>query len=275
MKNTDKINGLLKYGIHELLADKIVQYGLSVSTIKATSKLNLKNKYSLSNIEVDIIKKAISRKPIEEDVMLNLLLNNDFTCCACKGNKGHTIIIHHINSYETSQDNSYENLAVVCPTCHDLCHSSRQLTLHISKKLLMQFKQTWEAKCRNERGLDSYKSPITIYKARFQNYIDEDVLDYVIQLSIIKDGEIIKGYFDVTYISRGNIFLAGEFEHLDGDVDQDISLYFWEVQWGMRTSEKRHMKASMHYGITNEISWTCKKDIADVVPAQITFKIDN
>ncbi len=71
----------------------------------------------------------VVRATIDKTTLNTLLLNKNFTCCFCLGDKGLTFIVHHIEEYQNIQDNSYENLAVLCPTCHDLANSARLLTL--------------------------------------------------------------------------------------------------------------------------------------------------
>src|ERR1017187_999926 len=114
-----KMYNFIKYGISQDLATYLISKGLNITTLKNTSVKNLTNKYELDKIVAEEVKKMIVRNPIDKIILDDLLLNNNFTCCCCLGVKGLTYIVHHIEEYENTQDNSYNNLAVLCPTCHD------------------------------------------------------------------------------------------------------------------------------------------------------------
>jgi HNH endonuclease len=101
------------------------------------------SKFGLSNLEAAEIKRSVTRTPIEEGLVDLLLERSNFTCNICKGQKSHGYIVHHIVPYEESQDNTYNNLVVLCPACHDLAHRSG-LTLTITDKQLRKAKSAWE-----------------------------------------------------------------------------------------------------------------------------------
>jgi len=252
-----KLNNLLKYSIHEDLANELLSKDLSVTTLKATSIKNLVDKYGLDKVVATEVKRLVQRQPIDDTVLDELLLNNNFTCCCCLGNKGKTILVHHIEEYENSQDNSYTNLAVLCPVCHDLVHSSRALTLTISKEQLIISKKTWEESCiktRNNQVISNTIQPlIESWSGEFNIYDDDITLNYSFDLGLYVSKEKIDGNFTLTYLNRGNIFMAGEFGHENNGVDSDIVISYWEMQWGMRVSEKKVFNAIINYGFMNEI----------------------
>lgn len=140
-----KIENFTKYGIDSDLANKLISLNLTVSKCRTLSKKDLTETYKLNSNEVDLIKLAIVRQPIEPEVIELLLENSNFLCNICKGDKGHSYIIHHIEEYENSQDNNYNNLIVLCPNDHDLAHKKgRGLTNSISKEQLLKSKFKWE-----------------------------------------------------------------------------------------------------------------------------------
>jgi len=147
-----KIDSFLKYGVSNEIATKIVNCGLSLTSFKNTSKNNLKSKYGLQSNEIDFVLKQIKRNPIEEDVLFLLLERSNYSCCTCKGTKSDSYIIHHIEHYSNTQDNSYENLAVLCPNCHDLAHKEGySLTNKITPKQIKRSKKKWETEVEEIR----------------------------------------------------------------------------------------------------------------------------
>jgi len=280
LKNTDhqemnrQISNFLKYGIGQNLAEQLHKKGLSVTTVKSTSQKNLIEKYHISKIEVKTIKSAILRQPIDKVIIDKLLLNNNYTCCCCLGTKGKTFIIHHITEYEISQDNSYENLAVLCPVCHDLAHSKRALTLTIDKTQLLELKKTWENKCKVER-FDYKTEPIhRFWMSEFSNFLDDYTLNYSIDLSLWEENGLTKGWFNITYLNRGNLCLQGEFEHPTTDADVDVELYFWGLKWNMRSTKKEKASIVMNYMFGDEIHWFSETEIAGVIPYELIFKME-
>ncbi|SEG31865.1 HNH endonuclease [Halpernia humi] len=139
------MNNLIKYGIDNDLATIAESKNLNISTIKNTSKRNLVDKYNLNDYQATILKRSISRHPIDEDIIQELLERSAFTCCICKGHKSDAYIIHHIEHYNKSQDNSYENLAVLCPNDHELAHREGEaLANKITPKNIIRAKTKWE-----------------------------------------------------------------------------------------------------------------------------------
>ncbi|WP_107681058.1 HNH endonuclease [Methylobacterium radiotolerans] len=134
---------LLQYGVSSVLAEKVRSAGLSVSKIRVLSKADLVSKYGVSAEEADELKKCIVRKPIDEETIELLLSRSNYRCCMCKGETSTGVIIHHIEEYEISQDNSYYNLAAICPTDHDRAHHGG-LTLRWTKGQIRKEKESWE-----------------------------------------------------------------------------------------------------------------------------------
>ena len=141
--NSRAIENLLKYGISNSLASRADSAGLTATKVRALSQKDLVEKYKLDKEEAKLLSIAVRRKAIKADTMQLLLERSNFLCCVCKGNKSHTYIVHHIIEYEKTQDNSYNNLIVLCPSDHDLAHQSG-LSLRITEAQLRKAKQKWE-----------------------------------------------------------------------------------------------------------------------------------
>ena len=146
---SDLIKNFINYGVPSDLAQDLITKGLSISTFKNTSKINLLTKYNLDQNIIDFVTNCIKRKPIEDSILQSLLERSNYTCNVCKGTKGKSYIIHHIIEYSKSQDNSYDNLIVLCPNCHDMAHTKGGLTNSISINELRQLKYKWEKEVEN------------------------------------------------------------------------------------------------------------------------------
>ncbi|MFD2917723.1 HNH endonuclease signature motif containing protein [Psychroserpens luteus] len=268
-----KLQNLIKYGLGQKMASYFIEKGLSVTSIKGNSKKNLIEKFGLTKIEADEAKNKISRQPIDKKVVNDLLLHNNFTCCCCLGNKGKSYVIHHIEEYEISQNNNIENLALICPVCHDLAHSKRALTLTISKEQLLKAKRTWEESCINKRGIKETYPLDQTWEAEFDYFDDNFILKYSMDLSVWQEKGKTKGYFNVIYLDRGNICLAGEFEHQTVEMDVDVNINYWFMNWNMRVSKKMTERIILNYGFGDQIIWICKNGVADIIPYKLEFRL--
>lgn len=157
-----------RYGLSSDLSELLANKGLSVSKARALTKRDLIQLYGLSDAQSIQIKDAVERQPIDNNIIDILLERSNYTCNICKGTKSHSFIIHHIVPYAESQDNSYSNLIVLCPSDHDLAHNSG-LSLGISKKQLLKAKANWEAFIENQNAT----------KAAKLVEVDEGAIDYV------------------------------------------------------------------------------------------------
>lgn len=126
------------------ITDQLEDLGLPVSTFRATSQKSLIARYGLDPKIIKMVKEKIDRQPIDPEVVTRLLHNSAMTCCCCRGAKSDSFLIHHIIEYAISQDNSYENLAVLCPACHDSAHTVHKLSENLNPGDIRRHKQLWE-----------------------------------------------------------------------------------------------------------------------------------
>jgi Flp pilus assembly protein TadD len=169
----------LNYGVSSDLAEKYSSLRLPVSTFRALSSDKLVEFYGIQKGEIKLTKQLISRKPIEDEVVIRLLQNCNFVCCCCKKNES-GFIIHHIEEYSNSQDNSYDNLIVLCPNHHDLAHRNNGLTMKLSAEKLKQAKAEWEneVKKHNQDRASWTNDSSDLARARqiFKENIDFNIL---------------------------------------------------------------------------------------------------
>lgn len=159
---------LLQYGVSNHLAEKADKAGLTASTAKALSQRDMVSKYGLSAGEAKALTAAVRRGAIDSGVVQSLLERSNFVCCVCKGTKGYSYILHHIVEYEKTQDNSYDNLAVLCPNDHDLAHQGG-LSLRLTGDQIRKAKISWEKKV----------VVTNVQRAAQMIDVNDDAIDYV------------------------------------------------------------------------------------------------
>ncbi len=151
----------IQYGVPSNWAHEYELIGISASTFKQTLKKNLFEKYNIPKSQIDFVKNCLVRQPIDESVVYKLLENSRFVCCLCKGEKSDAYILHHIIEYSLSQDNSYPNLAVLCPNDHDLAHrNGGALTNKITEQQIREAKKNWEKQVKKENKTAASYKPI-------------------------------------------------------------------------------------------------------------------
>jgi len=174
----------IQYGVPSSWAQDYELIDVSASTFKQTTKKNLFEKYNISKTQIDFVKKCLIRQPIDEAIVCKLLENNRYVCCLCKGQKSDSYIIHHIKEYSLTKDNSYSNLAVLCPNDHDLAHKAGfTLTNKITEDQIRTAKKNWERNVKKENSAIVLNKPIrgkrnnwgqeTLYK-ELQSFTERD-----------------------------------------------------------------------------------------------------
>lgn len=159
----------IQYGVASGLANKLEQLNLPKTTFEKTSISNLCNNYGLEKEEVKLVKELIKRNPIDNNTINSLLENSNYTCCICKGVKSDSYIIHHIEEYSVNQNNEYHNLAVLCPSDHDLAHKKgHSLTLKITEEQIFLSKEKWEKEVQ-DRNIERASLNGNIFEIDFLN----------------------------------------------------------------------------------------------------------
>lgn len=159
----------LQYGIPSDWAESFDAKGISVAAFKKTSAKMLQQKFAIPAENIAFVKACLTRKPIDRDELETLLNNNRFVCCVCRGTKGQSYIVHHIIPYAQTQDNSYDNLAVLCPVDHDLVHrEGTMLTQKITPDQVRKAKYKWEQKVE-EMDAQAASAAGDLYEVDFIN----------------------------------------------------------------------------------------------------------
>lgn len=147
----------IKYGVSDEIAAELERKQLTKTTFLKTPLKDLIKKYDIESTVAEFVKNCVKRKAIGDDTIQLLLESSNFLCCICKGDKGKGYIIHHIVPYSKTKDNSYDNLAVLCPNDHDIAHREGiALTNKLTEKQIRTAKTNWENEVK-KNNLDKSK----------------------------------------------------------------------------------------------------------------------
>jgi hypothetical protein len=108
---------LLGLGFDTDIIARIGEHGHTVSALRNLSKKALSPDYTKT--EIAFIQEKIQRIPIPPDVVEAVLAASDRVCCYCRdGLSSRPFQIHHAVEYSQTQDNSFDNLILMCPNHH-------------------------------------------------------------------------------------------------------------------------------------------------------------
>jgi HNH endonuclease len=117
LMNIRTYRALLGLGFDTDLIARIDAHGHTVSALGALSKKALLANYSQSDI--GLIQERIHRAAIPGEIVDAVLDTSDRVCCFCRdGISSRPFQIHHAVEYSKTQDNSIENLILLCPNHH-------------------------------------------------------------------------------------------------------------------------------------------------------------
>lgn len=145
MNNDMKVMNLIGVGLDSELAQKAVTVGFTLTKLRRASKSELDQHFD--DKELVTIWEAVKRKPIPRDIVQRLIEECDWKCCICWDySVDLPIIIHHIEEHSRIQDDSYDNLVVLCLNHHGLAHSNWEISRHpLPPELIRNKKREWIA----------------------------------------------------------------------------------------------------------------------------------
>ena len=139
MNSTEK--ALLKRGLDSQKSKEIIKNGYTLKTL-ATLSVDKKEALGLSEDDNQMIF-INKRSKIPDYIVKNLLFKCKSTCCICR-DSSKSIIIHHIEEWNVSKDNSESNLVVLCIEDHDKVHTKKELSHNFTSEEIKSFKHQWE-----------------------------------------------------------------------------------------------------------------------------------
>lgn len=110
-------DSLLERSLPTDLVEKIGGHGHTVSILKSFSRKTLTQFYTEE--EAEAIYRGVHRQPIPTEVLERIRSLSNKVCCYCAdGVSTRPYQLHHIVEHAQTQDDSEENLMLVCPTHH-------------------------------------------------------------------------------------------------------------------------------------------------------------
>lgn len=91
------------------------------------------------------------RPSIPVDLSARVLLAADRTCCICRDER-ESITLHHID--ENPRNNTFENLAAVCPNCHSKIHTKPGFARMYLPEYVDLANRQWRESVQRKRGPD-------------------------------------------------------------------------------------------------------------------------
>lgn len=140
-----KIQPFIALGFSEEFSKKIIEKGFTRSKLRKSTKKELLQFFNAQ--ETQVIQEKIKRKPIPKAVISKLIEDSDWKCCVCWDiSKYQDVVIHHIIPYYKTQDNSFDNVVVLCLKHHGVAHYKGDLGQPpLPPELLKQKKKEWTA----------------------------------------------------------------------------------------------------------------------------------
>lgn len=138
MKRIEKNReNFLKYCIPDDIISKLLDENYTLTKIRVATKIDLLK--FLKPEEIEEVQEKIKRQPIPDDVFEKLVRDTEFHCCFCWDiTEEKPVIIHHIDEYNETQDNSYDNLSVLCLNHHGDVHTIRKISQQNFPKVRQQ-----------------------------------------------------------------------------------------------------------------------------------------
>ncbi len=133
---------LISHGLNSPTAERLAILGETTKSLRSKSLPELQQ-LGISDVEAKLI--FSKRPPIPSKILLKVLADSRWTCCICR-NPHQGVIVHHIESWSTSRNHDFDNLALLCLQCHDLAHSKKTLSQNLTPNILRDLRDNWYAK---------------------------------------------------------------------------------------------------------------------------------
>jgi len=193
---------LLSVGIDEKLANKVIFHGYTKSSFgDAPKKILIRD---FTEEEIKKVKEKIKRKPIPKNTLIRLTSECDWKCCICQDFRNlQPFIIHHIVKYSKTQDDSYDNLVLLCLNHHGVAHTKNEIaqdplaptTLIIKKKEWIELVKKYKNKIVTKKtAILHYTTRISsITKEKIKNdfykYEFNDFIEISTKLNLLEDND--------------------------------------------------------------------------------------
>jgi len=115
------------------------------------------------------------RPPIPEKTLYDLLYHSSHICCVCHDPE-RGVIVHHIEPWAKSGSHDEQNLAVLCPLCHDKAHTKSSLTRGLTPSHVRHHKNEWQKKVSRDAAKALFKARPHSISGGFWDYFNRQRL---------------------------------------------------------------------------------------------------
>ncbi len=258
---------LLKYGISEEDTELLVANGYTKTKIESVKIKELEILFPSEKAKE--IKIKLTRQPIQEEVFMRLIKETELHCPFCWNIlEEKPIIIHHIDPYNETQDNSYNNLIVLCLNHHADVHTKREISKNnYPKKKLLYRKEEWieelkeyKAGNRPAPGSETTSNSKTAKISILQNW----------------NGSLITEYKKLYFLDHSE-YIIEEFKKSIDKITNDICNHSVNRDYNSNLRSRLDNLLARNMGITY-LSAKIEKDIKDKITIYIKtnkIKINN
>lgn len=142
-RSEQSVLNLLAVDVPSDLAAKAVSAGFTLTKIKNATREDLLRAFTKE--EVELLRTNTQRRPIPDGVILRLVDEYHWRCCVCWDyDRIQPVVLHHIEEHARTQDDSYDNLVLLCPNHHASAHTKSDIAQPpLPAPLLRKLKEDW------------------------------------------------------------------------------------------------------------------------------------
>lgn len=179
MSTTER--ALIKRGFASALAKRLASAGHSVAKLTTLDDDKLAE-LGISSEQRKALRKG--RPPIPDAVADGLLYRSKHTCCVCR-DSSRGVVIHHMRPWAASRSHDEANLVVLCPVCHDLAHTKKELTHELTPRRLRHHKCEWEREVKQQSTTNLFAGkPWDILEPIWDMFNRQRILDVACTLGV-------------------------------------------------------------------------------------------
>lgn len=113
------------------------------------------------------------RKILSESERREIISKSNNRCCICQTP---FIVIHHID--EDPSNNDPDNLAPLCPNCHNMSHSNSPIAMQLTQARIKELRNRWYGYCEvRKEGINCSSTT----KLRIKNFVRSTFPDFQAQ----------------------------------------------------------------------------------------------
>jgi hypothetical protein len=149
-------NALIARGFDNATASRLDKDGHTLSSLQRSSDETLLA-LGLQPANIDALREG-ARPPIPARVLDQVLYESHWVCVICH-DPSLPVVVHHIESWESSHSHDEDNLAVLCQLHHDAAHTKRELSQNLTPDRIRDAKARWLTNVKRENAKVARATP--------------------------------------------------------------------------------------------------------------------